>query len=82
MEALRVEATLACMGTDGIDGPTEAVGAILDMGSKERAAQEGLDARDHLARHDSHGFFAKLGDALVTGPTDTNVADIAVMLVR
>jgi glycerate 2-kinase len=80
-EALKVEATLACMGTDGIDGPTDAAGALADMGSKERAESLGLDARDHLRRHDSHAYFEALGDLLLTGPTGTNVADLAVLLV-
>jgi hydroxypyruvate reductase len=82
LEALRVEATLACLGTDGCDGDTEAAGAMMDMGARERAGQLGLDARAHLARHDSAAFFAALGDQLRTGPTGTNVADVAVLLVR
>ncbi|MCA1813825.1 MAG: DUF4147 domain-containing protein, partial [Halobacteriales archaeon] len=82
LDQLRVEATLAVMGTDGIDGATGAAGAVVDMGSKERAQALGLDARAHLARHDSHGFFRELGDTLYTGPTGTNVADLAVLLVR
>lgn len=81
MEALRSEATLATLGTDGADGPTDAAGAILDMGSKERAEDLGLDLRRFLRDHDSGAFFARLGDHLVTGPTGTNVADLSVLLV-
>lgn len=81
LEALKVEATIAAMGTDGIDGATEVAGAIGDMGSRERAEGLGLDLRDHLRRHDSGAFFHRLGDGLRTGPTGTNVADVAVLLV-
>lgn len=81
MEALKVEATVACFGTDGIDGPTDAAGAVGDMGSRERAESLGLDLRDHLRRHDSGAFFARIGDQLRTGPTGTNVADVSVLLV-
>jgi hydroxypyruvate reductase len=81
MEGLRVEATLAFLATDGKDGPTEAAGAIVDMGSKERAESLGLGMRDALRRHASGEFFGQLGDALITGPTGTNVSDLAVLLV-
>lgn len=81
LDTLKVEALVAFLGTDGIDGPTDAAGALADMGSKERAQELGLDARAHLARHDSYEFFARLGGLLQTGPTGTNVADVAVLLV-
>jgi hydroxypyruvate reductase len=81
LEALRVEACIACLGTDGKDGPTDAAGAIVDMGRKERAEALGVDPRAALRNHDSHGFFARVGGLLRTGPTGTNVADLAVLLV-
>ncbi len=43
--------------------------------------QKGVDARAFLARHDSYGFFQKLGDLVVTGPTRTNVNDYRAILV-
>jgi hydroxypyruvate reductase len=68
-------------GTDGTDGPTDAAGAIADGMTLCRADQMGLDARRYLAANDSYHFFEPLGDLLKTGPTNTNVMDIRLMLV-
>ena len=65
-------------GTDGEDGPTDAAGALADAGTLERAA--GLPPEDHLARNDAYPFFAATGDLLITGPTNTNVMDVRVVL--
>jgi glycerate 2-kinase len=73
---------IASFGTDGVDGPTPAAGAVVDGGTVERGRIAGLDAADCLARNDSHTFLAASGDLLVTGPTGTNVADLAMALVR
>jgi glycerate 2-kinase len=67
--------------TDGIDGTDDGAGAIVTPDTLERAAARGLDARAALAAHDSGGFFAQLGDALVTGPTRTNVSDFRAILI-
>jgi glycerate 2-kinase len=67
--------------TDGIDGTDDAAGAIVTPDTLARAAAHGLDARAALGAHDSGGFFAKLGDALVTGPTRTNVSDFRAILI-
>jgi glycerate-2-kinase len=71
---------LASVGTDGIDGPTNAAGAVVDASTIARAREMGLDASAALARHDSHPFFQALGDLVVTGPTGTNVGDLQVFL--
>ncbi|MGH7878293.1 MAG: glycerate kinase type-2 family protein [Candidatus Binataceae bacterium] len=78
------ESKIAAMfaGTDGIDGPTDAAGAIVTPATLARAREAGLDAAGALARNDSYTFFRALGDLLVTGPTGTNVADIFVGLVN
>lgn len=68
-------------GTDGTDGPTEAAGAIADGLTLERASKLGLDPAHSLAANDSYHFFEKLGDLLMTGPTNTNVMDVHVVLV-
>ena len=68
-------------GTDGNDGPTDAAGAMADGATVERAAKLGLSAKDYLARNDSYHFFQKLGDLLITGPTNTNVMDVRLILV-
>jgi glycerate 2-kinase len=68
-------------GTDGTDGPTDAAGAICDGKTIERALQKGLDPKQYLNNNDSYHFFQKLGDLLKTGPTNTNVMDIHLILV-
>jgi len=68
-------------GTDGTDGPTDAAGAICDGKTIKRAPQKGLDPKQYLDNNDSYHFFQKLGDLLKTGPTNTNVMDIHLVLV-
>ena len=65
-------------GTDGTDGPTPAAGAIAD--GQTLAREPG--APQFLAANDSYHFFEKLNDLLVTGPTNTNVADVRIILIR
>jgi hydroxypyruvate reductase len=68
-------------GTDGSDGPTDAAGAIVDHATLSRAAVQKLEIDKYLANNDSYRFFNELGDLLITGPTNTNVMDIRIMLV-
>jgi len=70
-----------CGGTDGTDGPTDAAGAIADAYTCKKALSLGLDPKKYLADNDSYHFFEKLGDLLKTGPTNTNVMDLRIMLV-
>ena len=72
---------LLSAGTDGIDGPTDAAGAIMDSTTLARARAKGLDAAAHLADNDSYCFFQTLGDLFITGPTRTNVMDMRIALV-
>ncbi len=67
-------------GTDGEDGPTDAAGAWADAELFARAAKLGLDPTEFLARHDSYHFFEQLDGLIKTGPTNTNVMDVRVML--
>ncbi|HET6404816.1 MAG TPA: MOFRL family protein, partial [Candidatus Thermoplasmatota archaeon] len=76
------DAILAAFGTDGVDGPTDAAGAIVDGMTRARADALGLDAHAHLAENDAHPYFDALSDLIRTGPTGTNVRDVAVLLVR
>jgi glycerate 2-kinase len=69
------------LGTDGIDGPTDAAGAIVDGASLSKAQLRGLDPVKHLRENDSYSFFEALGDAVFTGPTGTNVNDLTLILV-
>lgn len=72
---------IASLGTDGIDGATDAAGAIADGFTVERSKEKGLDAVEYLMRNDSHTFFNALHDLLITGPTNTNVGDVMVLVV-
>ena len=72
---------IAC-DTDGIDGVEEAAGAILTADTLGRARLAGVDPVVALAENDSYGFFAALGDIVVTGPTGTNVNDFRAILVE
>lgn len=72
---------LASLSTDGIDGPTDAAGAIADGCTLARAEQLELDAEKLLADNNSYRFFGKLGDLICTGATGTNVNDISVIVV-
>ncbi len=73
---------LVSIGTDGIDGPTDAAGAIVDPNTSARAAALGLAAPEtFLDRNDSAAFFDPLGDLLRPGPTGTNVGDLQVFVV-
>jgi len=67
-------------GTDGTDGPTGAAGAIADGGTMARAEKQNLDAHQFLTANDSYHFFEKLNDLLITGPTNTNVMDVRLIL--
>ena len=69
-------------GTDGVDGPTDAAGAYADGNTAARAKELGLDARDHLADNNAYPFFQALGDLVLTGPTGTNVTDLATGFAR
>jgi glycerate-2-kinase len=72
---------IACLSTDGIDGPTDAAGAVVDGKTVERAMLLGLNPEEYLVANDSNGFFSKVRDLIVTGPTGTNVNDISVIII-
>ena len=67
--------------TDGVDGQEEIAGALLAPDSLTRAWALGIKPMDALSNNDGHGFFGALGDAVVTGPTLTNVNDFRAVLV-
>ncbi|NVB40230.1 DUF4147 domain-containing protein [Pseudenhygromyxa sp. WMMC2535] len=74
------QAALLTLATDGEDGPTDAAGAIITPSTLARARAAGLDPERALREHDSHALFDTLGDLLRTGPTGTNVCDLALLL--
>jgi glycerate 2-kinase len=72
-------ALLVTFATDGDDGPSAAAGAAVTSETFARARARGLDPRTYLARNDSLAFFDALGDTIRTGPTGTNVCDLAIL---
>lgn len=68
---------LMSLASDGEDGPTDAAGALVTGESFARAGALGLDLAGALAGHRSHGVFERLDDLIRTGPTGTNVCDLA-----
>jgi glycerate-2-kinase len=86
VERLKAEDTsgivILSAGTDGEDGPTDAAGAWIDSDVMDAAARKHLDASDFLARNDAYHYFAALDALIKTGPTNTNVCDVRVVLVE
>jgi glycerate 2-kinase len=80
MQGLDDDVVLAA-GTDGSDGPTDAAGAIVDGRTASRARERGHDGEALLAANDSHRVLADLDDLIVTGPTNTNLLDLYLLLV-
>ncbi len=73
-------AAIAC-DTDGIDGSEDNAGALIAPDTLARAAAAGLNPRARLADNDAYGFFAAIGDLVMTGPTFTNVNDFRAILI-
>ncbi|MCF8128411.1 MAG: glycerate kinase [Deltaproteobacteria bacterium] len=69
-------------GTDGNDGPTDAAGAVVDPSTVKSGMEAGLSAVDFLNNNDAYHFFEKTEDLLMTGPTNTNVMDVRLLLIR
>jgi len=76
----RRTAAIASVGTDGVDGPTDAAGAVADSATVDRAAAAGLVPARYLSDNNAYAFFDALGDLIHTGPTGTNVGDLQVIL--
>jgi hydroxypyruvate reductase len=74
--------TTLALGTDGTDGPTDAAGGLVDATTVPRMRERGIDARDHLRRHDATPALRAVDDAVVTGATGTNVMDLRLTLVE
>ncbi|MGC2110347.1 MAG: DUF4147 domain-containing protein [Candidatus Korobacteraceae bacterium] len=72
--------TVLSAGTDGIDGNSQAAGAVVDGSTVQRATQRGLDPAAALATFNSFPLFETIGDAIMTGPTGNNVRDLRILL--
>ena len=81
MSRLGAPAVLASVGTDGVDGPTNAAGALVDSSTPARAQALALaPATTYLAENDAYAYFDRLGDLIRIGPTGTNVGDLQVVV--
>ncbi|MFQ5830338.1 MAG: glycerate kinase [Candidatus Methylomirabilia bacterium] len=75
------DVVILAAGTDGTDGPTDAAGALADGQTVGRGKEIGRDARASLEDNDSYHFFSALGALVSTGPTNTNLLDLYLLLV-
>ena len=74
--------TLLAAGTDGIDGPTDAAGAIVDGTTAELARRAGFDPLASLGANDAYPLLERCGALLKSGPTGTNVMDVQIIIVN
>ena len=82
LETLGSAVVASSIGTDGIDGPTDAAGAVVDPTTIVRAQKAGLQsAQAYLDDNNAYAFFDRLGDLIRTGPTNTNVGDLQIILI-
>ncbi|HVH15768.1 MAG TPA: glycerate kinase [Candidatus Angelobacter sp.] len=72
---------VGAFGTDGIEGQTDAAGALADGRTVTRGRKLGMNADEYLRNNDSYHYFSRLKDLVVTGPTGTNVNDIMILAV-
>lgn len=79
LESVDRPMVLLAAGSDGVDGPTAAAGAVCDRLTVATGRRLGANALRHLAANDSWGFFDRVGGLVVTGPTHTNVMDLVVV---
>ena len=75
-------AAVFSVGSDGTDGPTDAAGGYVDGTTAGRLRAKGIDISEVLGRNDAYHALEQVGGLIITGPTGTNVNDVAVALLR
>ncbi len=70
------------VGSDGTDGPTDAAGGYADGDTRKELAENGFQIYEVLSKNDAYHALASIGNLIITGPTGTNVNDVAVCLIR
>ena len=81
----RAKMSFLSAGTDGIDGPTDAAGAVIQNDTFLHASEQGLDPYTYLKDNDSNTFFKALNNRenlIITGHTGTNVMDLQILLIN
>ena len=68
--------------TDGVDGNSNAAGALIDIHSLNDVKARHIDPQHYLDSFDSNSFFVQTGELLITGPTHNNLLDIMIMLIE
>lgn len=76
------EITILSGGTDGTDGPTDAAGAVVNKETLTQVLRRGLSIEAYLKNHDAYHFLKKTDSLLMTGPTQTNVMDIMIAIIK
>ena len=75
----RADVAILCMGTDGVDGNSNAAGAVLTPKTISRIKESGINVKDYIDKHDSHSALKMLKSLIVTGRTGTNLNDISII---
>jgi glycerate-2-kinase len=73
------DVAILCMGTDGVDGNSNAAGAVLTPKTISRIKESGINVKDYIDKHDSHSALKILMSLIVTGRTGTNLNDISII---
>ena len=76
-----LDAAVFSVGSDGTDGPTDAAGGYTDGDSLALFEARGIDVQTVLADNDAYHALKEIGGLIITGPTGTNVNDVAVALI-
>ncbi len=74
--------TFLAGGTDGTDGPTDAAGAVTDSNTYRKASNQHMECEKYINDFDSYNFFKQVGGLIMTGPTNTNVMDLIIILLE
>ncbi|TVR13084.1 MAG: DUF4147 domain-containing protein [Balneolaceae bacterium] len=81
LDGVKRNVTFLSAGTDGIDGPTDAAGAVVDEKSYRNALKNGIDPENYLQENNSYPFFKESEGHILTGPTGNNVMDLQLLLI-
>lgn len=74
--------TMLSLGTDGIDGPTDAAGALIDSYTTLKARKAHINPEEYLRTFDSYHFHERMGTHIITGPTGNNLMDLQVLIIE